>query len=153
MSQGFDKTEPQFQAPLVSEIIRTNLNALATHHAGPTAPLLPEFYWTWLDTALPTNKKLKIFTALGWQTLFENIDNPAANPSAAGGSSQFVHTQAVAASVWNITHNLNKQFPSDIVVDGSNVKIDPSAYVISYTSVNALTITFPGATSGKAILQ
>lgn len=153
MSQGFDKTEPKFQAPLVSEIVRTNLNAGATHHSGPTAPALPDLGWIWLDTSVSTNMKLKIFNGVDWEILFENINSATLNPSAAGGSSQFIHTQAVAANVWNITHNLSKQFPSDVVVDSLNVKIDPSAYVISYTSVNALTITFPGATSGKAILQ
>ena len=61
----------------------------------------------------------------------------------------YVHTQSVAASVWTITHNLDK-YPSVTVVDsGENVVVGD----VQYIDRNSLTVAFNGAFSGKAYLN
>lgn len=64
----------------------------------------------------------------------------------AGVPAVFVYTQPSLASIWTVTHNLNKN-PSVSVVDTGGTTIIPD---IHYDSVNAVTITFGSPTSGKA---
>ena len=59
------------------------------------------------------------------------------------------HTQGVSSAVWNITHNLGWQ-PNVTVQDSGGSVVEGE---ISYTSTNALTVTFSGAFSGKAYLS
>ena len=66
-----------------------------------------------------------------------------------GGDKTFVYTQSVAASTWNITHNLNK-YPSVSVVDsGLNTVYGD----VEYLDTNSLTVTFRSAFGGKAFLN
>jgi hypothetical protein len=65
------------------------------------------------------------------------------------GDKTFVYTQAVASSVWNVTHNLAK-FPSVSVVSDDNVQVFGD---VQYISTNNLTITFNGAFSGQAYMN
>ena len=63
--------------------------------------------------------------------------------------SKYIHTQASAATVWNITHNL-KFFPSVTIVDsGENYVIGDVQYIDS----NNLTLTFAHLFGGKAYLS
>lgn len=59
------------------------------------------------------------------------------------------HTQGVSLAVWNITHNLGWQ-PNVTVQDSGGSVVEGE---ISYTSTNALTVTFSGAFSGNAYLS
>jgi hypothetical protein len=61
----------------------------------------------------------------------------------------FVFNQPVAASTWNITHNLNK-FPSATMVLSTGQK---GYGDIVYIDENNLTITFASAESGKAYMN
>lgn len=63
--------------------------------------------------------------------------------------STYTFTQSVAAQVWTITHNLNA-YPSVVYVDinGNEGYAD-----VQYLNANTLTLTFSGATSGKAYLN
>ena len=61
----------------------------------------------------------------------------------------FVFNQAVAASTWNIQHNLNK-FPSATMVLSTGQK---GYGDITYIDENNLTITFASAESGKAYMN
>lgn len=56
---------------------------------------------------------------------------------------------STAATTWNISHGLNK-FPSVTVVTNAGQKVMGD---ISYTDANNLTVTFSGATAGKAYLN
>ena len=65
---------------------------------------------------------------------------------ATGGDLTYVHNQGSPASVWTITHNLNKYCSVDVVDSGGSVVVPD----VHYDSLNAVTITFGSATSGKA---
>jgi hypothetical protein len=71
-------------------------------------------------------------------------------PSAGGtGDLNFIYTQASAAAVWTVPHNLAK-YPSVTVVDsGDSVLLAD----VSYVDVNSLQVSFASATSGKAYLN
>lgn len=60
-----------------------------------------------------------------------------------------IHTQTVASSTWNITHNLNK-FPSVSIVDSSNAEVIGE---VEHTNANSLVVKFSAAFSGKAFIN
>ena len=64
-------------------------------------------------------------------------------------SSTFTFIQGVAATTWNITHNLNK-FPSITVIDTGNTVVT-GEYI--YIDSNNVTLTFSAAFAGKAYLN
>lgn len=66
-----------------------------------------------------------------------------------GGDKNYTHTQGSASATWDITHNLDKR-PSVSVQDSAGSDIVGQ---VTYTDNNSLTITFSGATSGKAYLN
>lgn len=61
----------------------------------------------------------------------------------------YVFTQSVAATTWNIAHNLG-EFPSVDVVDSTGTVITAQ---VQYVDNNNVTITFDVAVSGKAYLN
>ena len=63
-----------------------------------------------------------------------------------GGDKNYVHSQGVPSSVWNVSHNLGKK-PSVMVVDSTDTVVYGD---IEYTDNNNVTLTFSGAFSGKA---
>lgn len=65
------------------------------------------------------------------------------------GAPTFIFTQAVAAAVWNVSHNLGK-FPSVSVVNNNNVVINGE---ITYIDNNNLTCTFSAGFAGTAYLN
>ena len=69
----------------------------------------------------------------------------ALNAAVAG----FVHTQAVAAAVWTITHNLNRH-PSVTVIDSAGDLVFGDVH---YVNTNQITVTHGGATGGVAYLN
>ena len=64
-------------------------------------------------------------------------------------SSNYTHTQLNASNYWVINHNLNKLPSVTVVDDGNNVIFAD----VQYITENTITITFTGATSGKAYLN
>lgn len=61
----------------------------------------------------------------------------------------YLHDQMIAATTWNITHNLGK-YPSVTVVNSAGDEVVGN---LSYVSTNALQINFSAANSGKAYLN
>ena len=61
----------------------------------------------------------------------------------------FVFNQAVASSTWTIQHNLNK-FPS---VTSVNINDFEMFGEVEFIDLNNLTITFTGASSGRAFIN
>ena len=64
-------------------------------------------------------------------------------------SATFIFTQGVAATTWNITHNLGK-FPSITVIDTGNTVVVGE---YNYTSNKTVILTFSAAFAGKAYLN
>jgi hypothetical protein len=64
-------------------------------------------------------------------------------------SATFIFTQGVAATTWNITHNLGK-FPSITVIDTGNTVVTGE---YNYTSNINVTLTFSAGFAGKAYLN
>mgnify|MGYP003673340620 CR=1 FL=1 len=72
------------------------------------------------------------------------------NRAAGAGADKFSeHDQAIAASVWNVAHNLDK-YPSVTVIDTANTTV---AGKVVYTDSNNLVITFNNSFSGKAYIN
>lgn len=69
--------------------------------------------------------------------------------SAPAADTGYVHTQAEAEAVWEITHNLGK-LPSVVVFDSAEDEVEGK---IKHLTVNQLTITFSAAFTGRAILN
>ena len=61
----------------------------------------------------------------------------------------YVHTQGISSASWVVTHNLGK-YPSVNVIDSANNNIVGS---VVYNSINQVTISFAGDTSGTATLN
>ena len=66
--------------------------------------------------------------------------------ASAGGSSDYQHTQAVAALTWTINHNLGR-YPAVTVLDSASTQIETS---VEHTSLNQVVLTLSNATSGVA---
>ena len=67
-------------------------------------------------------------------------------PAGGGGSGSYTHTQAIAATVWTVPHNLNK-YPSTTTTDNlGNVIYGDVAYV----DANIVQITHGSALTGYA---
>ena len=65
------------------------------------------------------------------------------------GDSHYSHNQANPDTVWVIDHNLGK-YPSVICFDSANDEIEG---MISYPTLNRVTVTFSAATGGYAYLN
>ena len=76
-------------------------------------------------------------------------DNILVSSSYKALTANYTHSQLVASQTWTIQHNLNKRPSVTVVDDGDNVIFAD----VKYTNENSLTITFTGATSGKAYLN
>lgn len=64
-------------------------------------------------------------------------------------NNQVVYTQSVAASTWTVTHNLGK-YPQVTIIDDNGVAM---VGTVTYTSLNAISVTFTSAVTGKLILD
>ena len=65
------------------------------------------------------------------------------------GDKHYLHNQANPDTVWMIDHNLGK-YPSVICFDSANDEIEG---MISYPTLNRVTVTFSAATGGYAYLN
>jgi len=79
--------------------------------------------------------------------VYPGFVNPDIDPGA--GDKNFVYTQAVAASIWNVQHDLDK-FPSVSIVNDDNTQVFGS---VEYVDNNNLIITFTAPFSGKAYMN
>lgn len=61
----------------------------------------------------------------------------------------YVFTQGVASSTWNVAHNLGK-FPSPVIIDSGGNEVEGC---INHTDINNLIITFSAAFTGKAYIN
>ena len=65
------------------------------------------------------------------------------------GAPTFIFEQAVAATTWDITHNLGK-FPSVTVINNNNIVINGE---VTYIDTNNIQLNFSAGFSGKAYLN
>lgn len=72
---------------------------------------------------------------------------PAGEQGEPGIDAHYTHAQGVAATVWNVAHNLGK-YPAVSVIDSGGSEVIGS---VDHDSVNALTLTFSAAFSGIAV--
>jgi hypothetical protein len=147
MAQGFRYTEPVRNSPVDSDPVRTNFNALATCHCGTTAPTDPSEGWLWLDTSNPISYDLKMYISGSWLTILHNLQY-GYPPQAS--SQKYDHTQAAAATTWNIIHTLGITAPCAAYYDTTNVRIYPDTETI--ISSNLLRATFSVAVAGRAVV-
>lgn len=101
----------------------------------------------WIDSSDAANIKLKAFLNNVWVTILTNITGGAPSQSTVD---QVVHTQASAATLWTINHNLNTKNIVTEFWDGSNQKIIPD--VVQVVTVNQITASFNSAQSGRAVI-
>lgn len=102
------------------------------------------------DVNEPTFYDLELEFIEGHGSLTDkNIYIVAFHSYKAEGDKNYIHTQGLSATSWNITHNLNK-FPSVSVIDSDNKLVVGE---VQYQDPNNLTVTFSGSFSGKAYLN
>lgn len=77
------------------------------------------------------------------------IQGPAGPPGPIGTDLHYTHTQSIASTTWNVTHNLGK-FPSVSIVDSAG-----AAWLSDVRHIDSisLTITFAAAFGGVAYLN
>ena len=80
-------------------------------------------------------------TAVDWSAV---LNKPTTYPAA-----WYSHTQAIADSVWTISHNLNK-YPSLIAFDSSGSEIEGT---ITYPTLDQCVVTYSSGVSGVAYLK
>lgn len=100
-----------------------------------------------MDTADPTNVKMKAYISGAWVTILANIQ---AGPPSQSNVGKYVHTQAVSASTWNIVHTLSTIDVLFTFFDGAGVWILPNSVTIIDDST--ISVTFTSSTAGKAVL-
>ena len=102
------------------------------------------------DVTEPTFYDLELEFIEGHGSLIDkNIYIVAFHSYKVEGDKNYIHTQGLSSSLWNITHNLNK-FPSVSVIDSDNKLVVGE---VQYQDQNNLTVTFSGSFSGKAYLN
>lgn len=79
----------------------------------------------------------------------QGVQGPQGLQGPPGTDFSYVHVQANASVLWTIQHNSGKN-PSVTVVDSGGTHIEGE---VAYVDTNSLTITFLGATSGRAYLN
>lgn len=79
-----------------------------------------------------------------------NISTSPYPPGPGTGDLNYVYTQPIASSTWEVTHNLEK-YPSVTIVDSGGTTIMPNE--VNYDSNNKVTIKFLAQFTGKAYLN
>jgi len=93
---------------------------------------------------------LNLTNKFGSGTLVENqFYDFAVFTLASQGAPTFIFTQGVAATTWDITHNLGK-FPSVSVINNNNIVINGE---VTYIDNNNIQLNFSAGFSGKAYLN
>jgi hypothetical protein len=82
--------------------------------------------------------------------LVVGVEGPQGPQGAPGaGGSTYHHSQPIAATVWNITHNLG-YFPNVTVIDSSGAVVEGE---IEYLDMNSVRLTFGAGFAGDAYLS
>jgi hypothetical protein len=127
---AYDKTKPVNDTLSDADVIRGNLNALATHHRGGTPPPDPEPGWIWYDDADIDNHKLRVYTELTgssssgaspyvWMTFMEHLESAPAVPGAGGSFTRGVLTGSFDQKGQYVIDHVNVSgFPNDAIVTG-----------------------------------
>lgn len=128
------------------EIYSQNLVKLAQNFANGSAPSNPYLGQMWFDSITST---LKLYDGSTWNDL---------TISSSGGTTSYRFTQLVAASTWNVVHNLGLTSPFvclvQVFVDRGvlgHKMILPSD--ITFNNTNQLTITFTSAETGVVLIR
>jgi len=118
-----------------------NINNFGTYKVASIATDVaePNFFLVTLENYASNG----VISLDGYYIFSEFVDANSA------GDKNFVFTQAVAANPWTVQHNLNK-FPSCTMVLNSGQQ---GFGDVTFIDENNLTITFAGATSGKAYIN
>lgn len=82
-------------------------------------------------------------------TLTMELPNVDVQRVGMAGGDTYVHTQSVAATLWEIQHNLNK-YPSCTVVDSAGTVVVGE---IEYVSKQLIRLRFTAPFSGRAFLN
>ncbi len=112
---------------------------------------------TKVNTTIPDNVTVTGCIPNGMMTDYNKLRNlPTLNGEVIKGDKTsfdyklaFVYEQAVAANVWEIAHNLNRE-PSVTVVDTANNVV---VGYVTYIDKNNIVVTFNAAFKGKAYLN
>lgn len=127
--------------PVWGEIIQQNLLRLAQNFASTTTPSNPPTGMSWFDK---NTGQLKIWNGTVWVPVTNSV-------------SEFKYRQTTAASSWTITHNLNLAAPyiADVTmfVDTANGVKMIAPQDITFSSANALTVSFTSNYTGYAIIK
>lgn len=84
---------------------------------------------------------IRVRTSAGWQDI-------AIQGAPGAAMATYRHTQGTAAATWTVIHNLGR-LPVVTVLDSSNQEIEAQ---VDHVSINQLTISFAGPTSGSALI-
>jgi hypothetical protein len=138
-------TEPISQLPVTNSLTGSESVVLNQGGTTKTAPasavagLAPNALGNVLIT-MPASGQILVYNGTRWVNATPSVP---VTPI-----SDFIYNQPTPSYVWDITHNLNR-YPSVTATDDTNEQIIGD---ITYLSMNELTITFSGLTSGSAYL-
>lgn len=126
---AFDKTNPDLNDLIQNwpQKTRDNENALATHHAGATAPANPDLGWIWLDT---TTGVLKYYDGSAWKAAGAIISDIAEILNARGSKADLDSRLDVS---------LNEDGTLKAGVSGGNEWVD-GGFAVAYVSSTQLKV-------------
>ena len=119
---------------------------VAVGQQGPPGPDGKTAYQVWLEEG-HTGSESDFFAFLKGVKGDKGGQGDRGLPGAA--SPTYVHDQTVPLDVWVINHSLSK-FPSVTCMDSAGDEIEG---ILSYDSLDRVTVTFGAATGGKAYLN
>lgn len=125
---------------------QSQIVVVAAGQQGPPGPNGKTAYQVWLEEG-HTGSESDFFSFLKGAKGDKGDQGDRGLPGAA--SPTYVHDQAVPLDVWVIDHPLSK-FPSVTYMDSAGDEIDG---ILSYDSLDRVTVTFGAATGGKAYLN
>ena len=104
---------------------------------------------SYTDNADPAFIDITVLPTVPSGTMVNNSYYMFSKAVAVEADAHYVHQQAAASTVWNVTHNLDKK-PSVSIVDSGDTKINGQ---VDYIDANTLRITLSAPTSGKAYIN
>ena len=119
---------------------------VAVGQQGPPGPDGKTAYQVWLEEGY-TGPESDFFSFLKGAKGDKGDQGDRGLPGAA--SPTYVHDQTVPLNVWVINHPMSK-FPSVTCMDSAGDEIEG---ILSYDSLDRVTVTFGAATGGKAYLN
>ena len=132
------------QETIVAERQETVVVAMGAQ--GPPGPNGKTAYQVWLEAG-HTGSESDFFSFLKGAKGDKGDQGDRGLPGAA--SPTYVHDQTVPLNVWVINHPMSK-FPSVTCMDSAGDEIEG---ILSYDSLDRVTVTFCAATGGKAYLN